>query len=179
MKVENNAISPRQTYILFNAYRNERFFSINCKLIPFYTRIFELSYLFTFSSHTEYVKRESTVISRVKKKLFFCSCSNVHVLYVLEEKTSTKNVLVSVCLSGCTYVDFRRAHNKFRRSQLIQTKFGGCLLCMKCRSGIKIQSEIMILILILNRIVIFTKTLRSDTKFGEYLQYNIKNNFFQ
>ena len=28
---------------------------------------------------------------------------------------------------------------------------------------------ILILILILNRIVIFTKTLRSDTKFGGYL----------
>ena len=53
----------------------------------------------------------------------------------------------------------------------MQTKFGMCLLCMKCRSGIEIQSNIMILILILilNRISIFTKTLRSDTKFGGYL----------
>ena len=40
---------------------------------------------------------------------------------------------------------------------------------MKCRFGIEIQSKIMILILILNRILIFTKTLRSDTKFGGYL----------
>ena len=42
---------------------------------------------------------------------------------------------------------------------------------MKCRSGIEIQSNTMILILtlILNRILIFTKTLRSDTKFLEYL----------
>ena len=40
---------------------------------------------------------------------------------------------------------------------------------MKCRSGIEIQSKIMILILILNRNLIFAKTLRSDTKFGGYL----------
>ena len=50
-------------------------------------------------------------------------------------------------------------------------KFGGCLLCMKCRSGIEIQSNIMILILILilNRILIWKKTLRNDTKFYGYL----------
>ena len=42
---------------------------------------------------------------------------------------------------------------------------------MKCRSGIEIQSQIMILILILilTRILIFNKTLQSDTKFGDYL----------
>ena len=39
----------------------------------------------------------------------------------------------------------------------MQTKFGGCLLSLKCRSGIEIQSEIMILILILNRISILKK----------------------
>ena len=53
-----------------------------------------------------------------------------------------------------------------------RTKFGGCLLCMKCRSGIEIQSKILILIqiLILNRISIFTKTLRSDTKLSGNLK---------
>ena len=71
---------------------------------------------------------------------------NVHVLYVLEDKTSKKN---SVCLYVRTYVDFSCGHNNFRRNQRIQTKFGGCLLCLKCRSGIEIQSNIMILILIL------------------------------
>ena len=40
---------------------------------------------------------------------------------------------------------------------------------MKGSSGIEIQSRIMILILILNRILIFTDTLQSDTKFGGYL----------
>ena len=42
---------------------------------------------------------------------------------------------------------------------------------MKCRSGIEIQSKIMILILILilNRILILKKTLRNDAKFGGYL----------
>ena len=42
---------------------------------------------------------------------------NVHVLYVLEHKTSKK---ISVCLSGCTYVctyvDFGCGDNNFRRS---------------------------------------------------------------
>ena len=37
---------------------------------------------------------------------------------------------------------------------------------------------ILILILILNRIVIFTKTLRSDTKLGGYLEH-LNNNFLQ
>ena len=37
---------------------------------------------------------------------------------------------------------------------------------------------ILILILILNRILIFTKTLRSDTEFGGYLK-PLKNNFLQ
>ena len=40
---------------------------------------------------------------------------------------------------------------------------------MKCRSGITIQNKIMILILILDRILILTETLRSDTEFGGYL----------
>ena len=40
---------------------------------------------------------------------------------------------------------------------------------MKCRSGIEIQSKIIILILNLNRILILTKTLRNDPKFGGYL----------
>ena len=39
-------------------------------------------------------------------------------------------------------------------------KYGGCLLCLKCRSGIEILSKIMILIL--NRILILTKTLRNS-----------------
>ena len=61
---------------------------------------------FTSSSHTEYAKRESIVIAWVKKKnsLFF---KHVHVLYVLEDKTSKKkfpSVCLSVCLSIRTYV---------------------------------------------------------------------------
>ena len=86
-------------------------------------------------------------------------------------RSQNKHKKISVCLSGCTYVDFRWGHDNFRRSQRIQTKFGGCVLCMKSRSGIEIQSKliILILILILNRILIFTKTLRSDIKFRGYL----------
>ena len=105
----------------------------------------------------EYVKRES--INRMRRKKNSLLLTNVHVLYDLEDKTSKKNFRLSVCL----YVDFCCGHNNFRRS--------GCLLCLKCRSGIEIQSQIMILILILilNRILILTKTLRNDTKFGGYL----------
>ena len=110
-----------------------------------------------------------------------CSCF----VYVKRQKEHNKiSVCLSVWMSEClyvrTYVDFSCGHNNFRRSERIQTKFGECLLCMKCRSGIAIQSNTMILILtqILNRILIFTKTLRSDTKFVEYLKH-MKNNFLQ
>ena len=113
--------------------------------------------------------------NRMSEKKNSLLLTNVHDLYVLEDKTSQKkfpfvcmDVCMSVCLSVCldlrTYVDFSCGHNNFWRSWRIQTKFGGCLLCMKCGSGIEIQSNFVILILILNRILIFTKTLRSDTK---------------
>ena len=103
---------------------------------------------------------------------------NVFVRLRRQNKQKKKKFRLSVCLSACLYVDFCCGHNNFRRSQRNQTKFGVCLLCMKCRSDIEIQSKIMILILILilNRILIFTKTLRNDTKFGGYLQ-NKKHNF--
>ena len=57
---------------------------------------FTLKLLFTFSLHTEYVKRESIVIAWVKKKNSLL-LTNVHVLYVLEDKTSKKK-FPSVCL---------------------------------------------------------------------------------
>ena len=67
----------------------------------------------TFSSHTEYVKRESIVIARLKISLLLI---NDHVLYVLEHKTSTNKIppvclflCLSVCMSVClavrTYID--------------------------------------------------------------------------
>ena len=49
----------------------------------------------TFSSHMEYVKRESIVIAWVRKKNSLL-LTNVHVLYVLEDRT--------VCLSFCLHV---------------------------------------------------------------------------
>ena len=63
----------------------------------------DLRMIFTFSSHTEYVKRESIVIARVKKRKNSLLLMNVHVLYVLEDKTSKKKFRLSVCLSGCTW----------------------------------------------------------------------------
>ena len=96
---------------------------------------------------------------------------NFHVLYVLKDKTSKKNI--SVCLSVCRSVWMSGCTWTFDVDTITFEEVSGskqnCLLCMKCRSGIEIQSKIMILILILNRILIFTKNLRSDTKFGVYL----------
>ena len=70
--------------------------------------------IFTFSSHTEYVKRESIVIAWVKKKNSLL-LTNVHDLYILEDKTSQKK-FPSVCLDVRTYVDFLCGHHNFRRS---------------------------------------------------------------
>ena len=42
--------------------------------------------------------------------------TNVHDLYVLENKTSQKKFRLSVCLDVRTYVDFGYEHNNFRRS---------------------------------------------------------------
>ena len=103
--------------------------------------------------------------------------TNVHDFYVLDNKTSQKkfpSVCLSVCLDIWMYVRTWTFHVDtitFEGVSYPQTKFRECLPCMKCRSGIEIQSNIIILILmlILNRILIFTKTLRSDTKFGGYL----------
>ena len=50
----------------------------------------------TFSSHTEYVKRETIVIAWLTKNKFLLSM-NVHVSYVLEHETSKKS-FPSVCL---------------------------------------------------------------------------------
>ena len=55
--------------------------------------------IFSFSSHTEYVKRESIVIARVKKNNSLL-LTNVYDFYVLEDKTSQKK-FPSVCLSVC------------------------------------------------------------------------------
>ena len=63
---------------------------------------------FYFSSHTEYVKRESIVIAWVKKKKNSLLLTNVHDLYVLKDKTSQKMsvrpsvrppISLSVCMS--------------------------------------------------------------------------------
>ena len=64
------------------------------------TRIIYYRNIFTFSSHTEYVKRESIVIAWVKKKNSLL-LMNVHDLYVLETKQAKK---ISVCLSVWLYV---------------------------------------------------------------------------
>ena len=75
------------------------FFSWNCWSLH-YTRkpLFlrkEIKFC-TFSSHTEYVKRETIVIAWLTKNKFLLSM-NVHVSYVLEHETSKKS-FPSVCL---------------------------------------------------------------------------------
>ena len=81
------------------------------------------------------------------------------------------SVCLSRCLSGCLAVctwilavdtiPFERVSGS--KQNLVGVFYG-----MKCGSGIEIHSKIMILILILNRIFIFTITLQSDTKFSEH-----------
>ena len=56
----------------------------------------------TFPSHTKYVKRESIVITWVEKNSLLLT--NVHDLYVLEDKTRQRKVRLSVCLSVCPSV---------------------------------------------------------------------------
>ena len=104
-------------------------------------------HLFTFSSHTEYVKRESIVIAWVKKK------------NVCLRRQKKQKKFPPVCLSDCTWT-FPVDTITFVEISGFKEQFGRCLLCMKCRSGIEIQSKIMILILILilTRILILTKT---------------------
>ena len=66
--------------------------------------------IFTFSSHTEYVKRESIVIAWVKKKKKFSPFDKCLWFLCLrrQNKPKTISVFLSVCLdvwmSGCTYV---------------------------------------------------------------------------
>ena len=53
--------------------------------------------------------------NRMSEKKNSLLLMNVHVLYVLEDKTSTKK-FPSVCLAVYLYVDCRWGHNNFRRS---------------------------------------------------------------
>ena len=66
---------------------------------------FVFCHLFTFSSHTEYVKRESIIIAWVKKKKFShfdkCSC---FVCLRRQYKQQKMSVCLSVWMSVRTYV---------------------------------------------------------------------------
>ena len=95
----------------------------------------------------------------------------LYVLCALELKSSILKfppVRMSVCVSECLV----RGHNNFCTSLRIQTKFGGRFLYTKCSSCIEFQCKILILI----KILILTKTLRNEAKFGEYPYY--KKQFF-
>ena len=61
-------------------------------------------HLFTFSSHTEYVKRENIVIAWVKKKFSpFDECSCFVRLRKQNKRKKFPSVCLSVSLSGCTW----------------------------------------------------------------------------
>ena len=70
--------------------------------------------LFTFSSHTEYVKWESIVIAWMKKKKKFSLFDKC--LWFLCLRRQNKPKKMSVCLDVRTYVDFSCGHNNFWRS---------------------------------------------------------------
>ena len=85
-------------FLIFDPFfkRNSSF----CVALTLY--FFILIILFTFSSHTEYVKRESIVIAWVKKKTISpfdkCSC------FVCFRRQNKQKKFPSVCLSVCLYV---------------------------------------------------------------------------
>ena len=70
----------------------------NCQLALWNLGLLALDSFFTFSSHTEYVKRELIVIPWLKKKNSLLSM-NVYVFYVLEDNTSKKKFCLSVWMS--------------------------------------------------------------------------------
>ena len=72
--------------------------------------------LFTFSSHTEYVKRESIVIAWVKEKKILSFWQMFMICISEKTKEAKKNFRLSVCLDVRTYVDFSCGHNNFRGS---------------------------------------------------------------
>ena len=108
--------------------------SIACfsRKTPLSKRSYNIDFYFLITSG---VCKKRKYCNRMSKKncLFL---TNVHVLYVLEDKTSKKKfrlsvcmsvclfaclsvcmyVCLSVCLVVCTYVDFSCGHNDFRRS---------------------------------------------------------------
>ena len=105
--------------------------------------------------------------------------TNVHVLYVLEDKTSKKNsrlsIRPSVRLSGCLavrtwtfHVDTITFEGVSGSKQNLVGVFRIWNIGLVLKSKV-LNIMILILILIVNRILIFTKTLRSDAKFGGYL----------
>ena len=73
-------------------------------------------FIFTYSSHTEYVKRESIVIACQKKKILSFWRMFMFCMTKRQNKHKKFSVCLSVWLSGCTYVDFSCGHNNFRWS---------------------------------------------------------------
>ena len=69
----------------------------------FYIKIFSKKF-FTFSSRTEYVKRESIVIAWVKKKILSFWWMFMFCTYVERQKEQKKNFRLSVCMSVCLSV---------------------------------------------------------------------------
>ena len=91
-------------------------------------------HLFTFSSHTECVNRESIVIAKMKRSLS---------IWWTQKK---KNVRLSVCL----WIGPVHRYNNFSVIGSMKS-IGGCLLCIKWSFVIEIQSKILFLILILKK----------------------------
>ena len=115
----------------------------------------------TFST-TNKLSRKKFVQKIIRAPFFSFPFDECSCFVCLRTRNKQKNsVCLSVRQSACLYVrpssKFVRKHKYFWRSLHIQTKFGGCLLCIKCSSGIEIQSEIMILTLILNKNLNFDK----------------------
>ena len=144
-----------------------------CGLIPHVLAALPMVHIskrvFTFSLHAEYIKRESIVIAWVEKNILVFWWMFMFWWTQNKQKKFRPSVCLPVCLPVCRSVctwTFAVDTKELADPNKIWWVW---LLCMKCRSDIEIQSKIMILILILNRILILTKTLWNDTKFGRYL----------
>ena len=138
------------------------------------SRSFNANYfstIFTFSPHTQYVKRESIVIAWAKKKKFLL-LTNVYDFYVLEDKTSLKK-FPPVCLSGCLDVwmyvrtwTFHVDTITFEGVSGSKQNLVDIFSIWRITFSNEFHSEI--LILILKKKKNSKKRLRNKTKFHEY-----------
>ena len=119
------------------------------KLLLDLIKLTELTVFFLLSHHILRICKKRKYFNRPdeKKVLSFAKCSLFHIVRTLNEQSS---IYLSVCLSAylCVCLCVPSVDTiTFEGVTGFKKKFGGCLLCIECSSGIKIQSKILIPIL--------------------------------